>query len=215
MVSRDKARFMGVLLSVGYLTSGCGAGLEETQPSSPDTALGETGAVAQELTSTCTSSAVSLSQPYGQAVTFQYPICSVTDSAAKSDSTSYGQELCPNHFVTEVQGINNRPFTAFVELVPSPGTQFTQGSCEGQVITGTAWGYSGSTWTELGSISSNGVWHPGGCGGLFCVPASCQVRFNIANASGYSKARVAGFGAALGVFKGIIRTGVQAGPGPC
>lgn len=206
MFSRNQVRSVAVLLGVGQLLAGCGSGLEEAQ---------ETGAVAQELSSSCTSSAVSLVQPDGKAVAFQYPNCSIADSAADSVDATYDQELCPNRFVTEVQGVNNRSFTAFVELLPANGTQFTQSSCEGQVISGTAWGYAGTAWTELGSVSSAGIWHPASCGELLCLPATCQVRFNIASASGYSKVRVAGSAAALGLFKGRVRTGVRAGPGPC
>ncbi|SET01588.1 hypothetical protein [Stigmatella erecta] len=189
MLSRHKARSMAVLLGMGALMSGCGAGLEEAQRPSPDTAQ-EPGAVAQALTSTC------------------------TDSAASSPDGTYDQTLCPNHFVTEVRAVNNRPFTAFVEFLPA-STVDTQSVCEGQAISGTAWGYNGTAWTQLGSISTTGVWHPGGCGGLFCEPSTCQVRFNIASASGYSKVRVAGSAAALGLFKGRVRTGVWTSTVPC
>lgn len=190
----------------------CGVPMEDEQLSP------ETEAVAsqeQALYESCTDSTASLSQPDGAAVTFQYPNCSYADSAATSTNSTYDQPLCANKFLTEVRQVNGRPFTAFVEAVPASAIT-TQSACEGLAITGYAWGDTGSGWTSLGSVSTTGVWHPGSCGPLFCFPASCQVRFDIASRSGgFTRVRVAGFAAALGIFKGIVRTGVHAGPGPC
>jgi hypothetical protein len=169
----------------------------------------------QALYESCTDSAVSLVQPDGAVVTFQYPNCSYADSAATSIDGTYDQPLCANKFVTEVRQVNSLPFTAFVEAVPASEIT-TQSACEGIAITGYAWGDSGRAWTALGNITTAGVWHPASCGPLFCVPASCQLGFNIASRSGgFYRVRVAGFAAALGVFKGRVRTGVHAGPGPC
>ncbi|MFP2895523.1 hypothetical protein [Corallococcus sp. 4LFB] len=52
--------------------------------------------------------------------------------------------------------------------------------------------------------------------GLLFPNGFCVLRFNIGSGgSGYSKMRVTGFGAALGVFKARGRTGVRVGNGPC
>jgi len=162
----------------------------------------------------CTNNGVSLAQPDGAAVTMQFPHCSIADSAATSSDGSYDQPLCPNQFVTEVRQANGLPFTAFVEGVPA-STITTQSACTGVLINGAAWGFNGASWVSLGTVQFTGIWHPASCGDLFCFPASCQLRFNIASGSGYTKVRVAGFAAALAIFKGRVRAGVRAGPGPC
>jgi hypothetical protein len=164
----------------------------------------------------CTDSSVSLLQPNGAAVNFQYPRCSFADSAATSTSYTYDQPLCRNKFVTEVRQVNGRAFTPFVEVVP-PAPITAQNVCEAIVIVGEAWGdTSNNNWTSLGSITTVGVWHPAACGPFLCIPASCQLRFNISSSKiGFTRVRVAGFGASLGLFKGIVRTGVNGGPGPC
>ncbi len=201
-----------ILLATTRLLTACGpASGEEPLPAESEAVESQT----QALYESCTDSAVSLVQPDGAAVAFQYPNCSYADSAATSVDSTYDQTLCPNKFVTEVQAVSGRFFTPFVELVPASDIT-SQSTCEGAAITGYAWGFNGSTWTSVGSVSTTGIWHPASCGGLFCFPAYCQLRFDIgAGASGYSKVRVAGFGAALGIFKARVKTGVHAGPGPC
>jgi hypothetical protein len=202
-----------ILLATTRLLTACGpASEQETLPAESDAMESQT----QALYESCTDSTLSLVQPDGAAVAFQYPNCSYADSAATSVDGTYDQPLCANKFVTEVQAVNGLPFTPFVELVPASEVT-TQSACEGVAITGYAWGYAGRLgWVSLGSVVTNGIWHPQSCGGLFCFPAYCQLRFDIGTgASGYSKVRVAGFGAALGIFKARVKTGVHAGPGPC
>ena len=163
----------------------------------------------------CVDPAVSLAQPDGAAVNLQYPNCGYADISAISIDGTYDQPLCPHKFVTEVRQVNNRAFQPFVEAIPA-STITTESACEGIAITGNAWGFDGTSWDPLGSISTTGVWHPAVCGGLFCFPAYCQLRFTFPSVSGgYSKVRVAGFAAALGIFKGRVETGVHGGPGPC
>lgn len=163
----------------------------------------------------CTDPAVSLAQPDGAAVNLQYPNCGYADISATSVDGTYDQALCPHKFVTEVRQVNSQPFQPFVEAIPA-STITTESACEGIAITGHAWGFNGRSWNALGSISSAGVWHPASCGPLFCFPASCQLRFSFPSVSGgYSKVRVAGFAAALAIFKGRVETGVSGGPGPC
>lgn len=203
-----------ILLAVTHLLAACGPAAEE------DPLLSEAESVesqTQALSESCTGSAVSLVQPDGAAVTFQYPRCSYADSAATSVDGSYDQTLCPNKFVTEIRQVNSRGFEPFVEAVPASAIT-TESACESIAITGYAWGLNSTTntWVSLGTVSTPGVWHPGWCGDLFCIPASCQLRFSFpAVSGGYSKVRVAGFAAAFGVFKGRVRTGVHSGPGPC
>lgn len=201
-----------LMLATSQLLMACGPALEgEPLPAESE----EVGGQTQALYDSCTDSAVSLLQPDGAAVTYVSPNCSYTDSAATSVDGSYDQTLCPNKFVTEVRQVNGQFFQPFVELVPASEVT-TQNACEGAAITGYAWGLSGTTWSSLGNISTNGVWHPASCNGLFCLPASCQLRFDIGSGrSGFSKVRVAGFGAALGIFKARVKTGVRAGHGPC
>ncbi|ADO69322.1 hypothetical protein [Stigmatella aurantiaca] len=216
MSSRNTVRSGAVLLVAVQLLVGCGT---ETQGESlsPGDSSEELGSSEQAAVSTCIDSGVSLVQPDGAAVTFQYPSCSFADSAATSLDGTYDQPLCTHRFVTEVRTVNNRPFSAFVELIPAPNATITESTCEGQAIAGTAWGFNGRGWVQLGEISTAGVWHDNsGCTGPICLPSYCQFRFTIANVSGgYTKVRVAGLAAALGVFKGRVRTGVHAGPGPC
>ncbi|ADO74722.1 hypothetical protein [Stigmatella aurantiaca] len=84
------------------------------------------------------------------------------------------------------------------------------------LCTATAWGYSGSTWTEVGSLSTAGIWHEGGCDvGGSCSSSRCELYFMFTSGSGYSQVRVAGFAASLGIFKGRVRPGVLAAPGAC
>jgi hypothetical protein len=199
-----------ILLAATQLLAACGAPTEEEQLLTQDELL-ETRE--QALYESCTDSAVSLAQPDGAAVTFYSPNCGYADSAATSNDGTYDQPLCANKFVTEVQQVNGRPFQAFVEAVPA-STITTESACEGIAITGYAWGYNGS-WVSLGSVSTTGIWHPAVCNGL-CWPAYCSLRFNVGGqVSGYSKVRVTGFAAALGIFKGRVKSGVHAGPGPC
>jgi hypothetical protein len=164
---------------------------------------------------TCIDPGVSLIQPDGAAVNLVYPNCGFADISATSTNGTYDQPLCPNRFVTEVRQVNNRAFQPFVEAIPA-STITTESACEGIAVTGNAWGFNGSSWASLGSISTAGIWHPAACGGLFCFPAYCQLRFAFPSvSSGYTKVRVAGFAAALGIFKGRVETGVHGGPGPC
>ncbi|SEU35534.1 hypothetical protein [Stigmatella erecta] len=217
MSSRNTVRSGAVLVVAVQLLAGCGAE-GEGEPLPPGDSTEVLGSSEQAAASTCTGSGVSLVQPDGAAVNFQYPSCSFADSAAASVDGTYDQPACTHRFVTEVRGVNNRPFSAFVELLPVAGANITQSACEGQAIVGTAWGLNGlGWWVQLGEVSTTGIWHDSsGCTGPICLPSSCQFRFTIANVSGgYSKVRVAGMAAALGVFKGRVRTGVHAGPGPC
>ena len=139
---------------------------------------------------------------------------SPADSATTSVDGTYDQPLCPNKFVTEVRQVNGHWFQPFVEAVPA-STITTESACTGIAITGYAWGFNGSSWVSLGSVSSTGVWHPTSCG-MFCIPAYCQLRFSLPSVSGgYSKVRVAGFAAARGIFKGRVTSGVRSGGGPC
>lgn len=173
------------------------------------------GEQSQELGEfSCTSSAVSLSQPDGAALTFQYPRCSYATTAATSMDGTYDQSLCPNQFVTEVRSVNGLPFTAFVEAIPA-STITSQSACEGIAVHGAAWGLSGNNWVNLGSVSFAGTWHPASCGPLLCFPAYCDLSQSIVSTSGFSKVRVTGWAAALFLFKGRVRTGVSGGPGPC
>jgi hypothetical protein len=163
----------------------------------------------------CTDPAVSLVQPDGAAVNLQYPNCGIADISATSVDGTYDQPLCTHKFVTEVRQVNNQAFQPFVEAIPA-STITNESACEGIAITGNAWGFNGSSWVPLGSLSTTGIWHPQVCGGLFCFPAFCQLRFAFPSVSGgYSKVRVAGFAAALAIFKGRVETGVHGGPGPC
>ncbi|MDC0713284.1 hypothetical protein POL68_32780 [Stigmatella sp. ncwal1] len=216
MSSRNTVRSGAVLLAAVQLLAGCGTEVEG-EPFAPDDSAEVLGSSEQAALSTCTDSGVSLVQPDGAAVTFQYPSCSFADSAATATDGTYDQPLCANRFVTEVRAVNNRPFSAFVELVPVANANITESVCESQAILGTAWGFNGRGWIQLGEVSTAGVWHDNsGCTGPICLPSSCQFRFTIASVSGgYTKVRVAGLAAALGVFKGRVRTGVHAGPGPC
>lgn len=201
-----------ILFAATQLLAACGVPMEEEQSPFQDEAV---QTQEQAISESCTNSAVSLAQPDGAAVTFRDADCGYENSAATSIDGSYDQPLCSHSFVTEVQQVNGRSFTAFVEAVPAT-TDVTEYACGGVLITGKAWGYNGSSWVSLGSVSTTGVWHPESCGDLFCFPAYCQLSFSIGNMrSGYSKVRVAGFAAALGVFKGRVRTGVFAGPGSC
>lgn len=206
-------RILSPLILVGaQLLAACGATTQDEQ-TSPQAGVVQVASQRQAL-DTCTDSGVTLAQPDGAAIAFQYPNCSYADSAATSIDGSYDQPLCPNKFVTEIQQVYGRPFSAFVEAIPATSS-ITESACNGVAIVGTAWGYNG-TWVTLGSVSTTGIWHPASCSGFLCFPAYCQLRFNIANVSGgYSKVRVAGLAAALGVFKGRVKTGVSAGPGPC
>jgi hypothetical protein len=205
--NHSKHRLLGtVILLCMQSLIGCAA-----QPE-PDPIVAEQPQELNEFS--CTSSGVSLAQPNGAAVNMQYPNCSIVDSAATSNDGTYDQSLCPNQFVTEVRQANNHPFTAFVEAVAA-STITSQSVCNGILVNGAAWGFNGTSWVTLGTVQSAGVWHPASCGPLFCFPASCQLRFNIASGSGYSKVRIAGFAAALAIFKGRVTTGVRAGPGPC
>ncbi len=203
-----------IVLVATQLLAACGPAMEEEGlPPEAEALESQT----QALYESCTSSSVSLAQPDGAAVTFQYPHCSYGDSAATSVDGSYDQTLCPNKFVTEVRQVNGLHFEPFVEAVPaSPIT--TESACEGIAILGYAWGFNSraNTWTSLGTVNTAGIWHPASCSGIFCFPASCQLRFAFPQVSGgYSKVRVAGFAAALAIFKGRVRTGVWSGPGPC
>src|SRR4051812_18354884 len=138
-----------ILLATTRLLTACGPASEE----GPLSAGSETvESQTQALYESCTDSAVSLVQPDGAAVTFQYPHCSYADSAATSVDGTYDQTLCANKFVTEVQAVNGLPFTPFVELVPASEVT-TQSACEGAAITGYAWGYAGRLgWVSLGSV---------------------------------------------------------------
>jgi hypothetical protein len=172
---------------------------------------------AQALYESCTDSAVSLVQPDGAAVTFQYPNCGYAESAATSTDGSYDQPLCTHKFVTEVRQISGQYFDAFVEAVPASAIT-TESACESIAITGYAWGFAGRGWTSLGEVSTTGTWYPASCTGMFCFPAYCSLRVDVASVSSghyYSKVRVAGMAAAFGAFKGRVRTGVYSGPGPC
>lgn len=200
-------------LLAAQLLAACGIPTEEEQLTSQDEVIQAEGPL-QALSDTCTDSRVSLAQPDGAAVNLYYPNCGYANSAATSNDSSYDQPLCTNKFVTEVRQVNGRWFSAFVEAIPAT-TDITESACKGIAITGSAWGYNG-TWVPLGNLSTTGVWHPASCNPLFCLPASCQLRFEFATAyGGYSKVRVAGFAAALGIFKGRVRTGVYSGGGPC
>ena len=203
-----------IALAATQLLAACGPVTEEEElPPEAKAVESQT----QALYESCTDSAVSLAQPDGAAVTFQYPNCSYADSAATSVDGTYDQTLCPNKFVTEVRQVNGLWFEPFVEAVPA-STITTQSACEGIAIAGYAWGLSSTTntWTSLGTVSTAGIWHPQSCGGLFCFPAYCQLRFSFPTVNGgYSKVRVAGLAAALGIFKGRVKTGVWSGPGPC
>ena len=198
--------------SSSSLASACGTPMdEELLPSQEGTVASQT----QGLYESCTDSAVSLVQPDGAAVNLYYTNCSYADSAATSVDGTYDQPLCPNKFVTEVREVNDRGFQPFVEAVPA-STITTESACTGIAITGYAWGFTGRSWMSLGSVSSTGIWHPAFCGPLLCLPAYCQLQFNMPSVSGgYSKVRVAGFAAALGIFKGRVTCGVHSGPGPC
>lgn len=199
-----------MMLAAACFLAACGTEQEEAQLS-PEAVESQE----QALYESCTDSAVSLVQPDGAAVNLQYPNCSYADSAATSIDGTYDQPLCANKFVTEVRQVNGVWTEPFVEAVPASAIT-SQSSCEGIAITGYAWGLTGRGWVSMGSVSTTGVWHPASCGGLFCFPAYCQLRFKVgAGGSGYSKVRVAGFAAALGIFKGRVKTGVRAGPGPC
>lgn len=203
-----------IVLAATQLLVACGPATEE-EGLPPEAESLETQT--QALYESCTDPAVSLAQPDGAAVTFQFPNCSYADSAATSVDGTYDQTLCPNKFVTEVRQVNNLWFQPFVEAIPA-STITTQSSCEGIAIVGYAWGLSSTTntWTSLGTVNTAGIWHPASCSGMFCFPAYCQLRFSFPTQStGYSKVRVAGLAAALGVFKGRVRTGVYSGPGPC
>jgi hypothetical protein len=202
-----------VLIAAARLLSACGpAEVDDGQLPVEGEAL---ESQSQALYESCTDSAVSLAQPDGAAVTFQYPHCSVADSAATSVDGSYDQTLCAHKFVTEVRQVNGLWFEPFVEAVPASAIT-TESACESIAITGYAWGYNRAGWTSLGSVVTAGIWHPQSCGDLFCLPASCQLRFSMPSVSGgYTKVRVAGFAAALGIFKGRVKTGVYSGPGPC
>ncbi len=210
-------------LTLMFLTAGLLPAYGAESPASPESPASEEAQLSTENAATqvqalydsCTDSGVSLAQPDGAAVNLQYPNCSYADSAAASIDASYDQSLCPNKFVTEVRQVNSRFVQPFVEAIPASEIT-TESVCEGVAITGYAWGLGASGWTSMGSVSTTGVWHPGSCGPLFCVPASCQLRFNVGSGgAGYSKVRVAGFAAALGIFKGRVRTGVRSGGGPC
>jgi hypothetical protein len=203
-----------IILAATQLLAACGPAMEEEGlPPEAEALESQT----QALYESCTSSSVSLAQPDGAAVTFQYPHCSFGDSAATSVDGSYDQTLCPNKFVTEVRQVNGLHFEPFVEAVPASAIT-TESACEGIAILGYAWGLGirSATWTALGTVNTTGIWHPESCSGMFCFPAYCQLRFSFPTVSGgYSKVRVAGLAAALGIFKGRVRTGVWSGPGPC
>ena len=200
-----------LMLATSQLLMACGPALEgEPLPAESE----EVGGQTQALYDSCTDSAVSLLQPDGAAVTYVSPNCSYTDSAATSVDGSYDQTLCPNKFVTEVRQVNGQFFQPFVELVPASEVT-TQNACEGAAITGYAWGLSGTTWSSLGNISTNGVWHPASCTVVLpprLVPAPVRhwqwAQWLQQGARGRLRA-------ALGIFKARVKTGVRAGHGPC
>ncbi|PTL75712.1 hypothetical protein [Vitiosangium sp. GDMCC 1.1324] len=200
------------MLLATLLLTACGAPLEDDASSAPDTD-DSLASQTQAVDDSCVNSGVVLAQPDGAAVTFQYPHCSFAYTSGTSNDGTYDQPLCPNRFVTEVQQVNNQWFEAFVEAIPA--STMTESACKSVAIVGTAWGYNGVKWVQLGTVSTAGIWHPATTGPI-SFPAYCQLYFPIANVSGgYSKVRVTGMAAALGVFKGRVRTGVYSGPGPC
>lgn len=200
------------LLLASSLLAACGVPQDEA-PSSPvsDESLARN---AQAVDDSCVDSGVTLAQPDGAVVAFSLPHCSYANFSATSVDGTYDQPLCPHHFVTEVQNINGNAVQPFVEAIPA-GTM-TESACKGVAILGSAWGYRNGAWVALGSVNTTGIWHPAVTGPIFSFPAYCQLSFNIGSSvSGYTKVRVTGLAAALGIFPGRVSTGVSGGNGPC
>lgn len=198
-------------LFVASLTAACGGPLEEERAGTTDESV---ASQEQGLDESCTGSGVVLAQPSGASVAAYMPSCSIRDFAATSNDGSYNQTTCPNRFVTEVTGLNGWFAMPFIEAIPAT-TNITESGCKGIAITGAAFGYKNGGWYPLGSVTTAGIWHPETPGPIV-FGAYCQLRFNVGTgASGYTKVRVTGLAAALGVFKGRVRTGVSFGNGPC
>ncbi|NBD09369.1 MULTISPECIES: hypothetical protein [Corallococcus] len=198
------------LLFAASLCAACGGPLAEEHAAAGVTDE-SVASQEQDLDESCVGSDVVLAQPDGAVVTAVIPNCSYSDSAAASNDSNYDQPSCPHRFVTEVTGLGGNFAQPFVEVIPAT-SNVTESACKGLAISGAAFGYKGGVWWGLGELTTNGVWYPA----TLFWPAHCGLRFNIGSGgSGYSKIRVTGLGAALGVFKTRVRTGVRLGTGPC
>ncbi|NOK08433.1 hypothetical protein [Corallococcus exercitus] len=192
------------------LATACGGPLEEEAPGAEvvDESL---ASQEQGVDESCVGSSVVLAQPDGASVAAVFPHCSYADAAAASNDGTYDQPSCAHRFVTEVTGLAGNYAQPFVEVIPA-SSNVTESACKGLAIAGAAFGYANGYWYSLGSVSTTGTWYPAGP----FFPAFCGLRVNIGSGgSGYSKMRVTGLGAALGVFKARVRTGVRIGNGPC
>ncbi|MCY1047748.1 hypothetical protein OV208_41005 [Corallococcus sp. bb12-1] len=199
------------LLFAASLATACGGPLEDAPPPVGDDSI---ESQEQGVDESCVGSGVVLAQPDGTSVTAIYPRCSTADFAGTSTNGSYDQTSCPRRFVTEITNLNGTYARPFVEAIPST-SNITESGCKGMLVAGAAFGYANGYWYSLGNVSAAGIWHPAGTGPI-SFPAYCQLGFNIGNGgSGYSKIRVTGIGAALGVFPTRVRTGVNIGNGPC
>ncbi|RKH74752.1 hypothetical protein [Corallococcus aberystwythensis] len=198
------------LLFAASLATACGGPLEEETATS-DVAEESLASQEQDLDESCVGSDVVLAQPDGAVVTAVFPHCSYADASAASNDGTYDQPSCPHRFVTEVTGLGGNYAQPFVEVIPAT-SNVTESACKGIAISGSAFGYKNGVWFGLGSVTTTGTWYPA----TLFWPAHCSLRVNIGTGgSGYSKMRVTGLGAALGVFKGRVRTGVRIGNGPC
>ncbi|AFE05971.1 hypothetical protein COCOR_04700 [Corallococcus coralloides DSM 2259] len=207
-------RFMptAALVFAASLATACGGPLEEA-PRTADADVAEESIASQEqaIDESCVNSTVVLAQPDGAAVTAVFPTCGYQDASAASTDGSYDQTECPHRFVTEVTGLAGNFAQPFVEVIPA--STVNESACKGVAIGGAAFGYKNGAWYGLGSVTTTGTWIPPG---LFFPNGFCVLRFNIGSGgTGYSKMRVTGFGAALGVFKTRVRTGVRLGTSSC
>ncbi|RKH01108.1 hypothetical protein D7V97_29385 [Corallococcus sp. CA053C] len=201
------------LLFAASLATACGGPLEEEPQTAPvvDESL---ASQEQGVDESCVGSSVVLAQPDGASVGVVYPRCSYADFFGTSNDGTYDQTSCPHRFVTELTNLNGTFARPFVEAIPATAN-VTESACKAALIAGAAFGYANGYWYSLGNVSTAGIWHPATPGPI-SFPAYCQFRFSIGNgASGYTKMRVTGIGAALGVFPMRVRTGVSVGNGPC
>jgi hypothetical protein len=197
-------------LFAASLATACGGPLEEETPGA-EVVDESIASQEQGIDESCVGSDVVLAQPDGAIVTAVFPHCSYADASAASNDGTYDQPSCPHRFVTEVTGLGGAYVQPFVEVIPAT-SNVTESACKGIAISGAAFGFKSGFWYAMGSVSTTGTWYPASP----FWPAYCSLRVNIGTGgSSYSKVRVTGLGAALGVFKGRVRTGVRLGNGPC
>lgn len=157
-----------------------------------DEALGELACVTANLSSPSVGAVIS--SPSWS--------CSYSNTAVSPDTSySFNATECPSQFVTEVQNVAGRSFSAVARIIDFPD----QATCNKMHVTLGAYGHKASGWYSLGTMSAHGVWYSYGGGFAYCgfeLDAGSGTTTWVNGTEGYDTIRAAGAAYTLETSKG-------------